>query len=112
MVAEFFIIHSTTKGKHQEKDWSSILASQEPIVIGGGGIGPRSALFVPVRSIGLIVIDEAHETAYKQDQAPYYHATRVASKLAELHNATIVLGSATPLVTDYYLAQQKKRPGS
>jgi len=73
-------------------------------------IGPRSALFSPLHSIGLIVIDEAHETAYKQDQAPYYHATRVASKLVELHGAALILGSATPLVSDYYVAQVKHRP--
>jgi primosomal protein N' (replication factor Y) len=55
-------------------------------------------------------VDESHETAYKQDQAPYYHATTVAAKLASLHKATIVLGSATPLVTDYYIALAKQRP--
>jgi primosomal protein N' (replication factor Y) len=101
-----FTLHSQLKASTRRTTWSSILASSEPVIV----IGPRSALFAPVRKIGLIVIDEAHETAYKQDQAPYYHAARVASKLADLHKATIVLGSATPLVTDYYMAQQKNRP--
>lgn len=101
-----FTLHSQLKESERRKIWGSILASHEPVIV----IGPRSALFAPVRDIGLIVIDESHETAYKQDQAPYYHATRVASKLANLHGAMIVLGSATPLVTDYYMAQQKQRP--
>ena len=60
--------------------------------------------------MGLIVVDESHETAYKQDQAPYYHASNVAAKLASLHSAPLVLGSATPLVTDYYVASAKGRP--
>jgi primosomal protein N' (replication factor Y) len=56
------------------------------------------------------VVDEAHETAYKQDQAPHYHATTVAARLASLHHSVLVLGSATPLVTDYYVASAKQRP--
>lgn len=101
-----FVLHSQLKETVRRKIWSSILDSAEPIVI----IGARSALFAPVKNLGLIVMDEAHETAYKQDQAPYYHATRVASKLAGLHKAIIVLGSATPLVSDYYMAQQRHKP--
>ncbi len=101
-----FVLHSQLKESNRQKIWSSILNTSEPVVL----IGARSALFAPIKNLGLIVVDEAHETAYKQDQAPYYHATRVASKLAELHEATTVLGSATPLITDYYLATQKKRP--
>jgi primosomal protein N' (replication factor Y) len=101
-----FVLHSQLKETVRRKIWANILSAKEPVVI----IGARSALFAPVHDVGLIVIDEAHETAYKQDQAPYYHATRVASKLSDLHQATIVLGSATPLVVDYYMAKQKHRP--
>src|SRR5581483_1491066 len=101
-----FIVHSQLKETVRRKIWSSILMSEKPIIV----IGPRSALFTPVKHVGLIVVDEAHETAYKQDQAPYYHASRVAGKLGELHKAIIILGSATPLVADYYLAQKKQRP--
>jgi primosomal protein N' (replication factor Y) (superfamily II helicase) len=100
------IIHSQLKETTRQQTWVNLLAQEEPVVL----IGPRSALFSPLRKVGLVVVDESHETAYKQDQTPYYHATRVASKLAELHKATIILGSATPLVGDYYLAQQKHRP--
>lgn len=74
-----------------------------PLVV----IGPRSALFSPLANLGLIVIDEAHEPAYKQEQAPYYHARAVASKLAALHSATLLIGSATPSISDYYLAKER-----
>ena len=68
-------------------------------------IGPRSALFTPFDDLGLIVIDEEHEHTYKSDQMPRYHARDVAIKLAELHNASVVLGSATPSVESYHAAQ-------
>lgn len=67
-------------------------------------IGPRSALFTPFENIGLIVIDEEHEHTYKSDNMPKYHATQVAKELARLHNASVVLGSATPSVNSYYEA--------
>jgi len=56
------------------------------------------------------VLDESHDNAYKNESAPHYHAARVAAKLAALHGATMVLGSATPAIEDYYLAQAKDRP--
>lgn len=99
-------IHSQISPAKLLRQWTSILKTTEPLVI----LGPRSALFAPVRHLGFIAVDEAHETAYKQDSAPYYHASRVASKLADLHQAPIVLGSATPQVVDYFLAEQKARP--
>ncbi len=64
-------------------------------------IGPRSALFAPFDNLGLIIIDEEHEGAYKSEQAPRYHAREVAIKRAELSNASVVLGSATPSVESY-----------
>jgi primosomal protein N' (replication factor Y) (superfamily II helicase) len=100
------LIHSQLTDVTRQRIWVRLLRQKQPVVV----IGPRSALFSPLHDVGLIVIDESHETAYKQDQAPYYHASRIASKLAELHKAAIVLGSATPLVSDYYLAEAKKRP--
>lgn len=100
------VIHSQLTEVTRQRLWVSILKQKEPLVI----LGPRSALFSPIAAVGFIAVDEAHETAYKQDQSPYYHASRVASKLAELHRAPIILGSATPLVTDYYMAEAKGRP--
>jgi primosomal protein N' (replication factor Y) len=100
------VLHSQLTEATRERAWQYLLEQPEPVIV----IGARSALFSPLRNIGLIVIDEAHETAYKQDQAPYYHTTTVAAKLAQLHQATLVLGSATPLVSDYYIATAKQRP--
>ena len=77
---------------------SSALTKSSP----GGGvrpsivIGPRSALFAPFRNLGLIVIDEAHHGAYKQEQQPRYQTIRVAGWLAALHKALLVMGTATP----------------
>lgn len=67
-------------------------------------IGPRSALFTPFRNLGLIVIDEEHEGAYKSDQVPKYHARETAIERAKIANAAVVLGSATPSVNTYYKA--------
>lgn len=69
-------------------------------------IGPRSALFTPFDNIGVIVIDEEHEGSYKSDKMPKYHAREVAGELARLHNAALVMGSATPSVTAYYRAKK------
>lgn len=67
-------------------------------------IGPRSALFTPFPNIGLIVIDEEHENSYKSEGAPKYHARETAMEVARLHNASVVLGSATPSLESYYRA--------
>ena len=67
-------------------------------------IGARSALFTPADNVGLIIMDEEQDNSYKQDEAPRYHARVVAEKLAELHEAVLVLGSATPSIETYYHA--------
>ena len=100
------VLHSQQAPAERQKAWLDCLRSQEPVIV----IGPRSALFSPVAKLGLIVLDEAHEAAYKQEQAPQYQTGRVASFLAPLAHATLVLGSATPGVSDYYLAEQKNKP--
>lgn len=69
-------------------------------------IGPRSALFVPFPNLGMIVMDEEHETSYKSETMPRYHARETAQHLAEMKNATLVLGSATPSLTSYYRAKE------
>lgn len=100
------VLHSQLTDKIRRDIWLTSLRAADPVII----IGARSAIFTPLKSIGLIVIDESHEPAYKQDKAPHYHAARVAGKLAELTHACMVLGSATPLVADYFLANVKARP--
>lgn len=104
--ARVVVLHSGQTPSERRLAWLQCLTSAEPLVV----IGPRSALFCPVARPGLIILDEAHEAAYKQEQAPQYQAGRVAAYLASLTRATVVLGSATPNVSDYYLAVQKQRP--
>ena len=67
-------------------------------------IGPRSALFAPFQNLGLIVIDEEHETSYRSETPPKYHAREVALKRASMTGASVILGSATPSVESYYNA--------
>lgn len=100
------VMHSAQAPSERQKAWLDCLRASQPVII----IGPRSALFSPVHKLGLVVLDEAHEASYKQEQAPQYQAGRVASYLSQITRASLVLGSATPAVGDYYLAQQKKKP--
>lgn len=71
-------------------------------------IGPRSALFVPFPNLGMIVIDEEHESSYKSETMPRYHARETAEYLAKLKGASLVLGSATPSLESYYRAKEGK----
>jgi primosomal protein N' (replication factor Y) len=100
------MLHSGLTPRERRIAWTHIAETSDPLVV----IGARSALFSPLHDVGLIVVDEAHEPAYKQEQAPYYHAVRAASMLSALHHATLVLGTATPTVAEYYLAEQKHIP--
>ncbi|HEU5187051.1 MAG TPA: primosomal protein N' [Candidatus Saccharimonadales bacterium] len=113
LVAEFanhfsnlLVTHSGLTAATRHRTFIKALESNEPTVV----IGPRSALFMPLKDIGLIVIDESHEPSYKQDQSPRYHTPRAASILARAHKATLVLGSATPSVVDYYIASAQQSP--
>jgi primosomal protein N' (replication factor Y) len=114
LVAEFanhfsnlIVTHSGMSEAQRHHLWLKALQnSEEPMVV----IGPRSALFMPLVNIGLIVVDECHEQSYKQEQSPRYSALRAASVLAKAHGAKLILGSATPSVADYYLAQTSKSP--
>jgi primosomal protein N' (replication factor Y) len=103
---EILLAHSRQTEAERHTIWKRALVSQRPIL----AIGPRSALFLPIPAVGLIVVDEAHEPSYKQDQSPRYSALRAATVLARHHNAKVVLGSATPSITDYYLAEQSQYP--
>ena len=68
-------------------------------------IGPRSALFTPFQRLGMIVIDEEHESSYKSESMPKYHAREAAAKLASYYGASLVLGSATPSLESYYASE-------
>ncbi len=100
------LTHSRQTEAERHLVWQQALHSTDPVVV----IGPRSALFLPVSNIGLIVIDEAHEPSFKQEQSPRYSALRAASILSSHHQAKLILGSATPSIADYYLADKSGRP--
>lgn len=101
------VLHSKLTESERHAHWKMLRVSKEPWII----IGPRSVLFSPLQNIGLIVIDECHEPSYQQDQQPKYSALRVARKLADLKpGCKLVLGSATPSITDYFIAHSKNIP--
>ena len=82
-----------------------LLDTDEPCVI----IGVRSSVFLPFNNLGLIIIDEEHESSYKQqDPAPRYNARNAALMLASMHNAKTLLGSATPSIESYHNAMTGK----
>ena len=97
------LIHSKQTEAKRHLIWEQILNSTTPQII----IGPRSALLSPVKNLGLIIIDEAHETTYFQENTPKYSALRLASFMATSLKITCLQGTATPLATDYYLAHSK-----
>lgn len=96
------LFHSTQTSAERAKVWKKVSEATKPMLV----VGPRSALFLPLKDLGLIVVDECHEPSYKQDRSPRYNALRVASVLGKICGAKVVLGSATPSVVDYYLAEK------
>jgi len=96
------VLHSGLSLGEQFDEWQWIMEGNCDVVI-----GPRSALFAPLPSLGLIIIDEEHEWTYKQeDKSPRYHARDAAIKLAQLSDAVVILGSATPDIGSFHKAQQ------
>jgi primosomal protein N' (replication factor Y) len=100
------VTHSHMTEAERHVAWKKVLTATSPLII----IGPRSALFMPVQKLGAIVVDEAHEPSYKQEQAPRYSALRAAGVLGRFAGARVILGSATPLVTDRYVAEANGSP--
>lgn len=96
------VMHSGLTPGEQFDEWWRIQRGDFDVVI-----GPRSALFAPVPRLGIIIVDEEHEPAYKQESPqPHYHAREVAIQLASLTGAVTVLGTATPDVETFYRAEQ------
>jgi len=104
--ASILLTHSQQTEAERHRIWLDALHSRQPRV----AIGPRSALFLPLNRVGAIIIDEAHEPSFKQDQSPKYSALRTAAMLGKYHGAPVVQGSATPLISEYYLAKQTQSP--
>jgi len=103
---DVWVTHSGLSQSQRHQLWQKIAESTKPAIV----IGPRSALLMPLKNIGLIVLDEAHENSYKQDVSPRYQSQTVAAYLAAKHSAKLVLGTATPRLTDYYLAKSLGTP--
>ncbi|KEO72608.1 replication restart helicase PriA [Anditalea andensis] len=98
------VFHSKYSDNERVEVWQGVIQGRFQFVV-----GVRSAVFLPFDSLGLIIIDEEHETSYKQhDPAPRYHARDTAIMLAYLHQSKVLLGSATPSFESYYNARQKK----
>jgi primosomal protein N' (replication factor Y) len=97
------ILHSRLTKTEKLSEWCGILSGEKRIVIGA-----RSAIFAPMSRIGVIIVDEEHETSYKSDETPRYSAKSVAAYRAQKHGSTMLLGSATPSVETYYLAKMGK----
>ena len=95
------VMHSKMTAGERYDQWQKIRNGQVKIVIGA-----RSAVFAPIENIGVIVIDEEHESSYKSDMSPKYETWRVAAKRAEFYGGVVVLGSGTPSVDSLYRAEQ------
>ena len=106
------VYHSKFNENERVEIWNSVLASsnnQQPATNNKLIIGARSALFLPFSNLGLVIVDEEHDTSYKQyDPSPRYNARDGAIYLAHIHKAKTLLGSATPSVESYFNAQDGK----
>ncbi|MBZ0153142.1 MAG: primosomal protein N' [Planctomycetes bacterium] len=85
------VLHSGLTDAERGRQWQRLVQGRARIAVGA-----RSALFAPVQDLGLIVVDEEHETSFKQDSTPRYHAREMAIVRGQIENAVVVLGSATP----------------
>lgn len=95
------VMHSSLSSGEKYDEWLRLKRGEAHIVVGA-----RSAIFAPLSNIGLIVIDEEHETTYKQDSSPRYHALDIAKYRSKYHNCPIILGSATPSLESYARAKK------
>lgn len=94
------VLHSGMSASARHKQWQAAASGEARVVVGA-----RSAVFAPVRDLGLIVVDEEHDSSYKQDQLPRYHARDVAIKRAHIEGCSVVLGSATPSLESWHNAR-------
>ncbi|MFH1062332.1 MAG: primosomal protein N' [Candidatus Omnitrophota bacterium] len=97
------LVHSRLSAGEKFIQWQRIKTGQAKIVI-----GPRSAIFSPLKNLGLIIIDEEHENTYKQEDTPRYHLVNTAIKRAQIAKAAVILGSATPCLESNYAAKTKE----
>ena len=97
------VIHSKLSIGERHDEWNKIKENKANIIIGA-----RSAIFAPVQDLGIIIIDEEHDTSYKSEATPKYNAIEIANKIAKEEKIPLVLGSATPDISTYYKSQKGK----
>jgi primosomal protein N' (replication factor Y) (superfamily II helicase) len=97
------IFHSSLQKGERFDEWTRVRNGDARVVI-----GTRSAVFAPIKNLGLIVVDEEHESSYRQQESPYYNARDVAIVRAQKESATVVLGSATPSLESFHNARKGK----
>ena len=95
------VVHSRLTAAKRFLEWKKIKDGRARIVVGA-----RSGIFSPMKNLGLIIVDEEHETTYKQEDVPRYHARDVADERARLNKCPLILGSATPSLEAYYKAKK------
>jgi primosomal protein N' (replication factor Y) len=100
---EVAILHSALSDKERAQQWHRIKSGDARMVV-----GTRSAVFAPVADLALIIVDEEHDSSYKQEETPRYHARDIAVMRAKMANAAVVLGSATPSLESYFNAAKNK----
>jgi primosomal protein N' (replication factor Y) (superfamily II helicase) len=100
---EVAILHSALSDKERAQQWHRIKSGDARMVV-----GTRSAIFAPVADLALIIVDEEHDSSYKQEETPRYHARDIAVVRAKMSNATVILGSATPSLESYFNAKKHK----
>jgi primosomal protein N' (replication factor Y) len=97
------VVHSGLTPKKKEIIWNQCLRGEIDVIV-----GPRSAIFMPLENLGLIIVDEEHDGSYKQDSTPRYYTHQVAMRRSNIHQARLVFGSATPSLTTFFQSQQKQ----
>ena len=100
---EIAVLHSKLSIGERYDEWNKIKEGKAKIIIGA-----RSAIFAPTENIGIIIIDEEHDSSYKSEAVPKYDAKEIAKKIAKENSCPLVLGSATPDLVTYYKAQEGK----
>ncbi len=94
------VLHSKLSVGERFDEWQKIKEGKAKIVIGA-----RSAIFAPLNNLGIIIIDESHDSSYKSDMTPRYNAKDIAKYICKKNNSILLGGSATPDIVDYYRAQ-------
>lgn len=99
--SEVAVLHSALSIGEKYDEWRKVLRKEVSVVVGA-----RSAIFAPFENLGIIIIDEEHETTYKQEESPRYHARDVAIKRAQYNHCPVILGSATPTLESFARAKK------